>query len=72
MHNKVFNHTFESNLYNGSVKNLSHFLKIQMARQSVKVFVLNELPTGEPCHVYYQRPPAKESPGHPDQPGSPP
>jgi len=24
----------------GSVKNLSHFLKIQMARQSVKVFVL--------------------------------
>ena len=45
-----------------SVKNLSHFLKIQMARQSVKVFVLNELPTGEPCHVYYQSPPSKRKP----------
>ena len=26
--------------FQGSVKNLSHFLKMQMARQSVKVFVL--------------------------------
>ena len=33
-----------------------------MARQSVKVFVLNELLTGEPCHVYYQCPQQKKAP----------
>ena len=46
----------------GSVKNLSHFLKIQMARQSVKVFVLQRTSDREPCHVTTKAPQQKKAP----------
>ena len=33
-----------------------------MSRQSVKVLWPTKLPTGEPCHVYYQSPQQKKAP----------
>ena len=46
----------------GSVKNLSHFSKIQMARQSVKVFVLQRTSDRRAMPCYYQRPQQKKAP----------